>query len=170
MRWKSLLIFLVALAIINASNLRDAMSVSSLHISPDFLLVFLVFFAVNCERHDAIVVSFAIGFAADISSSAMLIGPYAISYGLLGGVISLFRKQVVMRRFIYQSMSLFFTGSIGGFVAEFLISVKSGSMYPDMYPCVLLTSLYTALIGPLVWLLAKRALSLFFVARPNYSN
>ena len=167
MRWKSFLVFLVALTVINASTLRDAMSLSSLHIGPDFLLIFLVFFAINCDRPDAIVVSFAIGFAADISSAAMVIGPYAISYGLLGGAISLFRRQVIMRRFIYQSMTVFFAGAISGVLVELLVSVKSGAMSLDTYPCILLSALYTAVIGPLIWVLVKRPLNLFFIERAN---
>ena len=49
------------------------------------LLIFLVFMTINCDIHDAIIASFAIGFAADISGSAM--GPYMISCGVFGSFI-----------------------------------------------------------------------------------
>lgn len=167
MRWKSLLVFLIAITIINVSAISDAISISSLNIAPDFLLIFLVFFAINCDRNDAIIVSFAIGFAADIFSPAMMMGPCAISYGLIGGLISLFRKQVVMKRFIYQSMTIFFTAAIAGSLAELLVSVKSAAIDVNTYPSILLTALYTALIGPVIWMLLDRPLTLFFVERPN---
>ena len=169
MRWKSFIVFLFGLAVLNASDLRDAMSVSSLHIGPDFLLIFLVFFALNCDRQDAIVISFAIGFSADISSAAMLIGPCTISYVLIGGMISLFRRQVVMKRFIYQSMMLFFAGSLVGILTELLVFVKSGAVYLNTYPYILLTALYTAVIGPVMWLLVSRPMDLFFNTKPNYN-
>ena len=167
MRWKIFLVFRVVLTVISVSNIRDVWSVSSLHIGPDLLLIFLVFFALNCDRQDAIPVSFAIGFAADVSSVAMLMGPYSISYCLLGGMISLFRKQVVMKKFIYQSMMIFFAGVIGGILTELLVSVKLGAMCPNAYSAVLLTALYSALIGPVIWKLFSKPLNLFFAEKPN---
>lgn len=167
MRWKSFFIFLFGLSVINASSVRDAISMSSLHIGPDLLLIFLVFFALSCDRQDAILISFAIGFAADVSSAAMLMGPCTISYGLLGGMISLFRRQVVMRRFVYQSIMLFFAGALAGGLVELLVSVKSGTIDFNMYPFILLTALYSAVIGPVIWLVLNRPLSLFFIEKPT---
>ena len=40
-------------------------------IKPDLLLILLVFFALRSNSTDAIVASFAIGFAADLSNSAV---------------------------------------------------------------------------------------------------
>ena len=170
MRWKSLFVFLFFLAVINASSLRDAVSVSSFHIGPDLLLILLVFFALSCDRQDAILVSFAIGFVADVSSVSMVMGPYTISYGLLGGLISLFRRQVVMRRYIYQSIMLFFAGAAAGMLAEFLVSLKSGAIYIDQYPLVLYTALYSAVIGPLIWLVLRWPLGLFFVEKAGFND
>jgi rod shape-determining protein MreD len=126
-------------------------SVSSLNTGPDILLIILVYFAANCNRSNTILVSFLIGFAADVSSVAMLIGPYTISYGLLGGLISLFRRQVIRKRMLYQSMAIFSIGTIAGSLAELLIFAKSGEIAPNIGSVILLTSLYSAVIGPFIW-------------------
>lgn len=151
MRWIRFLVFLCAVTVLNASNLRDIVSVSDLHIGPDILLIFLVYFAVSCNRQDTILISFLIGFAADVSSVAMLIGPYTISYGLLGGLISLFRRQVIRKRMLYQSIAIFSIGTIAGILAELLIFAKSGAMAPNIGSVVLLTSFYSAVVGPFIW-------------------
>ncbi len=151
MRWKRFLVFLFAVTVINASSLRDIVSVSSLHIGPDLLLILLVYFAASCNRSDTILASFLIGFAADVSSVAMLIGPYMISYGLLGGLISLFRRQVIRNRMLYQSIAIFIIGTSAGILAELLIFAKSGEIAPNIGSVILLTSLYSAVIGPVIW-------------------
>ena len=151
MRWIRFLVFLFAITVINASNLRDMVSVSSLNTGPDILLIFLVYFAVSCNRTNTILISFLIGFAADVSSAAMLIGPYTISYGLLGGFLSVFRRQVIRRRMLYQAIAIFSIGTIGGILAELLIVVKSGAMSANTISLVLLTSFYSAVVGSLIW-------------------
>jgi rod shape-determining protein MreD len=151
MRWTRFLVFLFAITVIHASNLRDMVSVSSLNTGPDILLIILVYFAANCNRSNTILVSFLIGFAADVSSVAMLIGPYTISYGLLGGLLSLFRRQVIRKRMLYQSIAIFSIGIAGGILAELLIFAKSGAMGANTISVVLLTSFYSAVVGPLIW-------------------
>ena len=166
MRWIRFLVFLFAVTVINASNLRDMVSVSSLNTGPDILLIFLVYFAVSCNRTNTILVSFLIGFAADVSSVAMLIGPYTISYGLLGGLLSLFRKQVIRRRMLYQAIAIFGIGAIGGILAELLIFAKSGEIPPNIGSVVLLTSFYSAVVGPVIWKFSSSLTRLSLWKRP----
>ncbi len=166
MRWKRFLVFLFAVTVINASSLRDIVSVSSLHIGPDLLLILLVYFAASCNRSDTILASFLIGFSADVSSVAMLIGPYTISYGLLGGLLSLFRRQAIRKSMLYQSIAIFGMGTIGGILAELLISVKSGEISLNTSAVVLLTAFYSAVVGPVIWkLLAPRTRSFLWKPR-----
>lgn len=169
MRWKRFLIFLFAITIINASNLRDMVSISSLNIGPDILLIFLLYIAVGCNRSDTILASFLIGFAADVSSVAMVIGPYTVSYGLLGGLLSLFRRKVIGKRMVYQSIAIFMLAAIGGLLAEFLIFVKSGEIPPNVSDTVLLTAFYSAVVGPLIWKLFASSLRLPILRHHAYS-
>lgn len=154
MRWLRFLGFLFVVTVINASNLRDMVSVSSLSAGPDILLIFMVYFAASCSRPDTILVSFLIGFAVDVSSVTMLIGPYTISYCLLGGLLSLFHKGAIRKRMIYQAIAIFGVGIIGGILAELLTFAKSGSMPADTINVVFLTALYSAVVGPFIWKLS----------------
>ena len=108
MRWIRFTIVLFIMTLLNSGNVLNIISVSDLNIRPDVLVILLVFFAVNCRTIDAMVISFAIGFAADISGTC--IGPYTITFGLLGSMISQMRKVVIMKKMMHQAMAIFFIG------------------------------------------------------------
>ncbi|MBW1869979.1 MAG: rod shape-determining protein MreD, partial [Deltaproteobacteria bacterium] len=86
LRWIRFLVFLLLATLLNAGNVLNTISVTGLHIKPDLLLIALVFFSINIATTDAIAASFAIGFAADISSGTM--GPCMIAFGVVGSFIS----------------------------------------------------------------------------------
>ena len=67
-----------------------------LFISRHRKLIALVFFAGNCNMYDAIITSFAIGLAADISGPVM--GPYTLSFTLFGSLISQMRKVIITKK------------------------------------------------------------------------
>ena len=90
MRWMRFSIFLLVVTLLNAGNLLNTISVGSLNIRPDLLVILLVFFACSCPGFEAIIASFAIGFAADISGPVM--GPAFLSFGLFGWLLRQLRK------------------------------------------------------------------------------
>ena len=90
MRWMRFSIFLLVVTLLNAGNLLNTISVSSLNIRPNLLVILLVFFAGSCPGFEAITASFAIGFAADISGPVM--GPAFLSFGLFGWLLRQLRK------------------------------------------------------------------------------
>ena len=112
MRWLRFLIVLLICTLLNAGNLLNTVSVSSFNIRPDLLLILLVFVAINCETSDAIIASFIVGFAADISGSA--IGPFTVGFGVVGLMISQLRKVVIMKRMVHQAAAIFVIGLIAG--------------------------------------------------------
>lgn len=85
MHWIRFTILLLVVTLLNAGNLLNVISVSSLNITPDLLLILLVFFASSCAGPEAIIASFAIGFARDISGQVM--GPAFVSFGVFGSLI-----------------------------------------------------------------------------------
>ena len=154
MRWVRFSIILFAATLLNSGNMLNIISVGSLNIKPDLLLILLLFFGINCEATTAVAASFAIGFAADISGSSM--GPYIISFGLFGSLISQMRKVVIMKRMTHQGAAIFFTGIIAGGLAHVLNLFKTGEVASNLFVVQTGTSLYSGLIGPLVWLVLSR--------------
>ena len=151
MRWVRFTIILVIVTLLNSGNLLNTISVGNLNIRPDMLLILLLFFGINCDATSAIIASFAIGFAADVSGLSM--GPYIISYGIFGSLISQMRKVVIMKRMVHQSMAIFFTGVIAGGFAQILILFKTGEVALNLFVVLPGTALYSGIVGPLIWLL-----------------
>ena len=149
MRWFRFSIFLLFFTLLSSGNILNSISLSDFNIRPDLLLILLVFVAINGETTEAIMASFAVGFAADISGSAM--GPYTISFGLLGSLISQMRKVVIMKRMVHQASAIFVSGAISGVLVHFLTYFKTGETASNVYAVVLGTCFYSALVGPVIW-------------------
>ena len=170
MRWTRFTIILLVITFLNASDLLDFISIGTLHIRPDLLLISLVFFATNCGMFEAIIASFAIGFAADISGAVM--GPCMISFGIFGSLISLLRKVIIMKRMVHQCGAIFATGLLAGGLAHLLILLKTHELAPNVYAALAGTAVYSGIIGPFVWLglsvLARRlGIYRYHVGRPS---
>lgn len=142
---------LLAVTLINAGKLPGLASVGSFHIRPDLLLVMLVFISVNASTSNAIVASFMIGFAADISGAAM--GPYTIAFGLFGSFISQLQKVIEMKKIIHQAMGIFVVAMLTGLTAQLLLYFKMDDPVSNYFGMVIGTAIYSACVGPVMWLI-----------------
>jgi len=149
MRWSRFAAFIIIATVLQASFV-DVFAVTSLNIKPDLLLILLVFFAVYCSGSDAVIASFAIGFASDIIGPAM--GPRMISFGLIGTLLSYTSHFVTIRRIPYQSVAIFISGLLIGSSAYFLALLKSCPSAPSTALLVLGISAYSAVAGPFLFL------------------
>ena len=147
MRWFRFSIFVIAVTLIQA-GLVDIISL--VNVRPDLLLILLVFFAIYCDTTEAIISSFAIGFAADVIGSAM--GAQMISFGLFGTLLAYLHRFIAIREMPYQSLAIAMTGLLAGGLAFFLTYLKSQTTPPNMFTVLLGTSLYSAIIGPFLFL------------------
>ncbi len=164
MRWMRFLIFLLLATLLNAGNVLNTISVTSLHIKPDLLLIMLVFFAINIATTDAIAASFAIGFAADISGGTM--GPCMITFGVVGSFISQLQRVVVMKRIIHQVAAIFVIALVAGGMIQLLLSFKTDEPMSNVYRMILGGAAYSALAGPLVWMFLL-TMALWLGAQPR---
>ncbi|MEE9365772.1 MAG: rod shape-determining protein MreD [Dehalococcoidales bacterium] len=164
MRWMRFFIFLLLATLLNAGNVLNTISVSSLQIKPDLLLITLVFFAINIATTDAIVASFVIGFAADISAGPM--GPYMITFGVLGSLISQLQKVVLMKRMIHQATAIFVIALVAGGMVQLLSSFKTDEPMSNVYRMILGGAAYSAVAGPLVWMFLS-TMALWLGAQPR---
>jgi len=149
MRWERVGIIVLLASLLNAGNLLNTIAIGDNNVRPDLLLILMVFFAINCGGLEATIVSFMIGFAADISSSVM--GPAMISFGLFGTLISQFRKVVIMKRMTHQALAIFVMSIIAGGLTQILTHFKLGENLSNVYSSLFWTAVYSGLIGPLIW-------------------
>jgi rod shape-determining protein MreD len=149
MRWLRFSILLLIITLLDAGRLLDVMSVGTLHIRPMLLLILLIFFAVRCDTEEAIITSFSIGFAVDITGSVM--GPYMLSFGMLGSFISLFRKSELAQGMVYQFFLVLMIGGLSVMIAEGLIALKTGEASLQTFIAFGGAVVYSAVIGPFVW-------------------
>jgi len=101
MRWFRFAVIVLLATILQASLLAN------LNIKPDLPLILLVFFAIYCNTAEAIISSFAIGFAADLIGTTM--GPQMISFGLFGTDLAYLHRFIAIRKMPYQALVIFIT-------------------------------------------------------------
>jgi rod shape-determining protein MreD len=145
MRWLRFGVFILAVAVLQASVL------AGLNVKPDLLLVLLVFFAIYCSTTEAVVISFVVGFVADIIGCAM--GPYTISFGLFGTLLAYLHRAVAIRKMTYQCAAVFITSLLAGTLAHLLTFLKGSAVADSAGGAVIFwTSLYSAMVGPFLFL------------------
>lgn len=149
MRWFRFVVFILIVTVLQASWV-DIIGVTNWNIKPDLLLILLVFFAIYFNTSEAIIASFAIGFAADIIGSAM--GPQTVSFGLFGTLMAYLHRFISIRQMSYQSAAIFITGVLAGGLAFFLAFLKGEQSGANILVILLGTSLYSAIVGPFLFL------------------
>jgi rod shape-determining protein MreD len=151
MRWFRFAVFIAFIAVLQASQLLDMLALTNLGIKPNLLLTLLVFFTIYCNTTDAIITSFIIGFAADISFGSVM-GSQTISFGLFGTILAYLNRLIAIKNFPYQAFVIFITGCLTGSLAHFLALLKGLSAVANVYTVILGTALYSAVIGPFLFL------------------
>ena len=151
MRWLRFAVFIAFFAVLQASQLLDMIALTDMGIKPNLLLTLLVFFTIYCNTTDAIITSFTIGFAADISIGSVM-GSQTISFGLFGTILAYLNRLIAVKNFPYQALVIFVTGCITGSLAHLLALLKGLSAVANVYSVILGTALYSAVIGPFLFL------------------
>ncbi|MEJ2702661.1 MAG: rod shape-determining protein MreD [Sedimentisphaerales bacterium] len=147
MRWLRFAILILAAAVLQKGMLDRWNN------RPDLLLVLLVFFAIYSNMTEAIISSFTIGFAADLIGSPLGMGSHMISFGLLGTSLAYVHRVVAIRTKPYQAVAIFVVGVLTALLAHLLaFIVKREPMPESMLTAVLLTSLYSGIVGPFLFI------------------
>jgi len=147
MRWVRFAVFICVVTVLQAS-IVDVIAVTG--IKPDLLLILLVFFAVYCSSSEAIIISFVIGFAADIIASSM--GPRIISFGLFGMALAYLHQVVAIRKMPYQAAAIFVTGLLAGTVTHLLTLLQGSPPASGVFVVLFWIPLYSAIVGPFLFL------------------
>jgi rod shape-determining protein MreD len=147
MHWLRFVVLLVVATLLQA-DLLNAIEVKGTR--PDLLLILLAFFAVFCEPKEAVITSFALGFAGDLIGPSM--GPLTVSFGLLGTVLCYLSKYVSLERMLFQAVTIFVLGLAAAIFAYLLSTLQAQPAYQRTFGVLFGTPLYSAIVGPFLFL------------------
>lgn len=149
MRWFRFAGLILFVTIVQASVLGN------LSTGPDLLLILLVFFCIYCNPSEAIITSFAIGFAADMIGSPiplMPMGPQTISFGLLGTGLAYLHRVINVRNMPSQALAIFTVALLAGVLAQFLAIFKGQAFTANTWGILLGIAVYSGIVGPFLFL------------------
>ncbi len=165
MRWISFMFILLVFTIVGSGNLMNYISLGELNIRPNLLIILLVFLSSYVNSRDATMLCFTIGFFADVSGST--VGPAMVAFGLWGYLYSTIKEMLVLSRMRYQALILFLFSAISLATIEALTFFKTGQSSPRVFYSVILNSLYTALVGPIIWKILMSISFIFGFTNPH---
>ena len=151
MHWPRFAVLVLLTTLIQKSWI-DKIAVTDLRVTPDLLLIALVFFAVRCNETEAIISSFVLGFAADIAAPGFSLGPLMISFGLFGTGLAYLRRLITIKTVPQEAFAIFILGLCTGYLAWLLAHIPPQSPKPGGIGVVMGTSLYSAVLGPILFL------------------
>jgi len=144
MRWLRFSLLVLFVAVLQASMAMNVVAITQMRISPDLLLILLVYLAIKCDSYDAIITSFALGLAVDIISPSM--GPYFLSFGIIGTGLAHVRKIILLKRTQQQAATIFIVGVIAGCVAKILAGLTGTTSPVNSVFAIFAASAYSAIV------------------------
>ena len=147
MKWLRPAVLIFVVAVLQA-GLINILEISSMRIKPDLLLILMVSLAIFSDLRDAIILSFVIGFIADVIATGQPMGPRTISFGLIGTLLSNVHNVLLLRKLPHQIAAVFFSGLLAGSISNFLIFVATQLPVSNSFFSLFASSLYSCLISP----------------------
>ncbi|MCJ7730243.1 MAG: rod shape-determining protein MreD [Sedimentisphaerales bacterium] len=152
MRWPRFVVLVLITTLLQASGV-NAIAVTRLNVSPDLLLIVMVFCAIRCNLTEAIISSFALGFAADIVATGFPMGPRIISFGLFGTGLAYLHRVIAIKKMHHELLAILVVGFGAGGLALLLALLAGQSPRPSVLVVLAGTSIYSAVLGPFLFLL-----------------
>ncbi len=152
MRWFRFALLVLVAAILQTSFV-DMIWILNANIKPDLLLILLVFFAVRCSPTDAVITSFAIGFAADLASPTTgFMGPRIISFGVLGTLLNDLHNVISIRWLPYQAAAIFVMGILTALASHLLAYLRAEPAAFSFAKQCFWQPAFSGIIGPFLFL------------------
>jgi rod shape-determining protein MreD len=151
MRWLRFAVLVVVAAVAQA-GFAGLVSIVHQDVRLDLLLILLVFFATHCDGRDAVIASFAIGFAADLADPvAGFMGPRIISFGLLGTLLSDLNSTLSVRRMIHQAIAIFVIGVFVCLLSLLLARLRVEPITAGLNRDLFWQPLLSGIVGPFLF-------------------
>lgn len=151
MRWFRFAVLVLVSAILQTS-LVGVMAFRHPDIKPDLLLILLVFFAIHLDPQNAVIASFLIGFAADLSNPVReVMGPQMISFGIFGTLLSDVHGIFSIQRMSHQGVTIFIVGALTALLSYLLTFFRADVAAVRLTTELLWQPLYSAAIGPFLF-------------------
>lgn len=147
MRWFKFAVLVITASILQA-GLVEIFAIAET--KPDILLILLIFFAIYSEPRDAVITSFAIGFAADLVGITM--GPNMISFGITGTLLAQLHRFIAIRKMLVQGIAILAGGFVCAVISFPLLQLKGISAGMSLQSILLGEPLYSAIVGPFLFL------------------
>ncbi|MCU0913675.1 MAG: rod shape-determining protein MreD [Planctomycetes bacterium] len=153
MRWFRFAVLVLVASLLQTGLVR-VIEILRPGVKPDLLLILLVFFALHASSREAIVASFAIGFAADLSNPVVsrLMGPRMVSFGLFGALLADLNSTLSVRRLLYQAVTIFLMGFLTAGLSWLLAFLRADRLSVNLAAALFWQPLYSAVIGPFLFL------------------
>jgi rod shape-determining protein MreD len=132
------------------ATVLQASFLSRYNVSPNLMVILLVFFAIFGNTNEAIIASFAIGFSADLIGRTM--GSQMIAFGLCGTAMAYLNRVIAIRKMPYQAVAIFIISIIVGIIENILNHLKGQTPGTQFYSSIFWTSLCSGIAGPFVFL------------------
>ena len=151
MRWFRFAV-LVLVATVLQTSVMGIIAIGRPDIKPNLLLILLVFFATRANPENAVLTSFAIGFAADLSSPIRgLMGPQIISFGVFGTLLSDVHSIISIRRMPHQAATILAVGFLTALLSHLLTFFRADPAVTNAGAELIWQPLYSALLGPFLF-------------------
>ncbi|MHC4325170.1 MAG: hypothetical protein ACYSUX_12975 [Planctomycetota bacterium] len=125
MRWFRFALLILAVTVLQKGLLARWSS------KPDLLVILLVF----------------------LVGSPMPMGPHMISFGLFGTILAYMHRVIAMKRMPYQALAIFIISILTGVLTHLLAYFTKGEpVAANIYAVVFVTSLYSSIVGPFLFL------------------
>lgn len=168
MRWFSFVLILLIAALLEAGNLLNVFAIGGWYVRPGILITLLVYYSFSCRPRDAIICSFVIGFAADLTGDVM--GPHMICFGLLGLLLNQSNQILFAKRAIYKAMIVFAVYFIAETFSHWLGLLKGLDAKDSYYSILLFTAVYSAIISPVIWSILSAVSGGFAAMKSQYDR
>ncbi|MCD4830240.1 MAG: rod shape-determining protein MreD [Anaerohalosphaeraceae bacterium] len=168
MRWLRFSMLILFISVVQASTAMNIAAITDLHIKPDILLIFLVYFAIKCETYDAVIVSFSLGFAADIISPTL--GPYFLSFGIVGSALAHVRRVILLKTTRQQSVTIIAVGIVTGLLVKILSGFKGPTAMINSVFTISAVAVYSAIVYFLIRLFVEASAKWLGVGLHRFGN
>lgn len=149
MRWFLFSVILLIAMLLEAGNLLKLFAFGGWYIHPSILITLLVYYALACQARDAIIISFLIGFAADITTGLM--GPHTLCFGLMGLLLNQSNQVLLVQRAVYKVLVVFSVYLVAETFSHWIGLLKEPTSQSNYYSIMLFTGIYSAVISPVLW-------------------